>query len=99
MAWTDILKYCLFGLGALILLLLITNIMLATKRGKDSDLVRRLMYILAFVAVIIAIIRSFALYSSTVVFADVLVLVCLIVAFIRSEHKPADLTEKDENKQ
>ena len=99
MAWTDILKYCLFGLGALILLLLITNIVLATKRGKDSDLVRRLMYILAFIAVIIAIIRSFALYSSTVVFADALVLVCLIVAFIRSERKPADLTEKDENKQ
>ena len=43
MKWLDTIVYILYGCGALILLLFITNLILAKTRGADSKWVRRLL--------------------------------------------------------
>ena len=82
----DTITYILYGCGVLIILLFAVNLILAKKRGEALQLgapgavcgglhrrrPRR-------------VIRAKAVYSETVFFADLLVIFCLIVAFVRSE--------------
>ena len=82
MNWLDTITYILYGCGVLIILLFAVNLILAKKRGEDSKWVRRALYVVAF-------------YSETVFFADLLVIFCLIVAFVRSE-KPQQPPEDDD---
>ena len=98
MTWLDIIVYVLYGCGALIVLLFATNLILVKKRGEDSPLVRRLLYVVAIIAVILGIIRAKFVYSETVLFANVLVLLCLIVSFVRSEKPPQPMEDEEEEK-
>lgn len=97
MTWLDIITYVLYGCGALILLLFIANLLLVKKRGEDSALIRRLLYVVAIIAVILGIIRAKFLYSETVLFANVMVLLCLIISFVRSEKPVQPLPDEEEN--
>ena len=97
MTWLDIITYVLYGCGALILLLFIANLLLVKKRGEDSALIRRLLYVVAIIAVILGIIRAKFLYSETVLFANVMVLICLIISFVRSEKPVQPLPDEEEN--
>lgn len=85
MNWLDTITYILYGCGVLIILLFAVNLILAKKRGEDSKWVRRALYVVAFIAAVLGAIRAKAVYSETVFFADLLVIFCLIVAFVRSE--------------
>ncbi len=82
MKWLDTIVYILYGCGALILLLFIANLILAKTRGADSKWVRRLLYIVAIIAAVLGTIRSKFVYSETVFFADILVVLCIIIAFV-----------------
>lgn len=97
MTWLDIITYVLYGCGALILLLFIANLLLVKKRGEDSALIRRVLYVVAIIAVILGIIRAKFLYSETVLFANVMVLLCLIISFVRSEKPVQPLPDEEEN--
>lgn len=97
MTWLDIITYVLYGCGALILLLFIANLLLVKKRGEDSALIRRVLYVVAIIAVILGIIRAKFLYSETVLFANVMVLICLIISFVRSEKPVQPLPDEEEN--
>lgn len=94
MNWLDTIVYILYGCGVLIILLFAVNLILAKKRGEDSKWVRRALYVVAFIAAVLGAIRAKAVYSETVFFADLLVIFCLIVAFVRSE-KPQQPPEDD----
>ncbi len=87
MSWLDVLKYVTYALGAVILILWILMIYRAAKKKSELVPMRRLMYILAVAAVGMSIARSSQLYGSTVVFADIIVLLCILAAFARSEKK------------
>ncbi|NCC69607.1 MAG: hypothetical protein EOM14_15720 [Clostridia bacterium] len=94
MSWIDCLKYAIYALGAIILLLWLFNFYRALRKKSDCVLVRRLMYSLAILVIGLSIARSSQLYGSAVVFANITVLLCIIVAFYRSEQKPADEREE-----
>ena len=89
MNWLDTIVYILYGCGVLIILLFAVNLILAKKRGEDSK------WVLAFIAAVLGAIRAKAVYSETVFFADLLVIFCLIVAFVRSE-KPQQPPEDND---
>ena len=95
MNWLDTITYILYGCGVLIILLFAVNLILAKKRGEDSKWVRRALYVVAFIAAVLGAIRAKAVYSESVFFADLLVIFCLIVAFVRSE-KPQQPPEDDD---
>lgn len=95
MTWLDIITYILYGCGVLIVLLFAVNLILAKKRREDSKWVRRALYAAAFIAAVLGAIRAKVVYSETVFFADLLVIFCLIVAFVRSE-KPMQPMEEGE---
>jgi hypothetical protein len=77
----------MYSLGGLILLLWLWNILLAAKKLEQSVPARRIMFSLALVVTVLSIFRSVNLYGSTVVFANIIVLGCILIAFIRSERK------------
>ncbi|MPM01118.1 hypothetical protein SDC9_47356 [bioreactor metagenome] len=87
MSWLDLFKYVTYALGTVILFFWILIIYRAVTKKSELVPVRRLMYILAIVAVGMSIARSSQLYGSTVVFADLIVLFCILAAFARSEKK------------
>ena len=58
----------------------------------------RLLYVVAIIAVILGIIRAKFVYSETVLFANVLVLLCLIISFVRSEKAPQPIEDEEEKK-
>lgn len=90
MSWLDGLMVAIYVLGAMILLLWLYNLVRALRQRSDCVPVRRLMYCLAIAAVALSIARSSQLYGSTVVFANLIALLCIIAAFARSERKPGD---------
>ena len=96
MKWLDTIVYILYGCGALILLLFIANLILAKIRGTDSKWVRRLLYIVAIIAAVLGTIRSKFVYSETVFFADILVVLCIIIAFVRSEKPPVPMEDDEQ---
>ena len=96
MKWLDTIVYILYGCGALILLLFIANLILAKTRGTDSKWVRRLLYIVAIIAAVLGTIRSKFVYSEPVFFADILVVLCIIIAFVRSEKPPVPMEDDEQ---
>lgn len=93
MNWIDFFMYAIYLLGAIILLLWLFNFYRALRKKTDCVFVRRLMYSLTILVIGLSIARSSQLYGSAVVFANITVLLCIIVAFYRSEQKPADEKE------
>ena len=85
MSWLEVFQYAIYGLGGAVVLLWLFNLSLAFRGRRESVAARRTMFILAFVLLGLSIARSSQLYGSTVVFANLLVLGCIMVAFIRSE--------------
>lgn len=95
MSWLDLLKYAVYGLGAMIALLWLLNLYRVLRKKSDCVPARRLMFILAILAIILSIARSSQLYGQTVVFADIVVLLCIVVAFVRSEKNRVQNQETD----
>ncbi len=87
MSWLDVLKYVTYALGAVILFLWLYNVYRAITKKSDLVPVRRLMFILAIVAIGLSATRSAQVHGFTVVFADIIVLLCILEAFANSEKK------------
>ena len=85
MSWLEVFKYAIYGLGGVVALLWLINLSLALRGRQESVAARRTMFILALDLLGLSIARSSQLYGSTVVFANLLVLGCITVAFVRSE--------------
>lgn len=85
MSRLDTVKYIMYSLGGLILMLWLWNVYLAAKHHEESVPARRMMFSMALVVIVLSIFRSVNLYGSTVVFANIIVLGCILIAFIRSE--------------
>lgn len=87
MSWTEIVQYAVYGLGGGVLLLWLFNLTRAVRGRRESAAARRAMFLLALILLVLSIARSARLYGSTVVFANILVLGCIAVAFVRSERE------------
>lgn len=87
MSWTEIVQYAVYGLGVGVLLLWLFNLTRAVRGRRESAAARRAMFLLALILLVLSIARSARLYGSTVVFANILVLGCIAVAFVRSERE------------
>lgn len=87
MSWLDLFKYITYTLGAVILFLWIFILYRAAKKKSEIVSMRRIMYVLAIIAIGMSIVRSSQLYGSTVVFADIIVLFCVLASFARSEKR------------
>ena len=87
MSWTEVFQYAIYGLGGGVLLLWLFNLRLAVRGRRESVAARRAMFLLALILLGLSIARSSWLYGSTVVFANILVLGCIAVAFVRSERE------------
>ena len=90
MSWLEVFQYAIYGLGGAVVLLWLFNLSLAIRGRRESVAARRMMFILAFVLLGLSIARSSQLYGSTGVFANILVLGCITVAFVRSEREKND---------
>ena len=51
---------------------------------------------MAIIAAVLGTIRSKFVYSETVFFADILVVLCIIIAFVRSEKPPVPMEDDEQ---
>ena len=83
----------LCGLG-LVLLMVIANAVITSRQGEPNRLMTRLIYGVGALTVLMNIVRMIASASYTMVFANALALICILVVWMRSEKPPA--ADKDE---
>ena len=92
----QILMYGTFGFLGLVLVCWIVSMVQVAKKGKSSIWMNRGIYAFGLVAVVLNLIRMtvvFDDYKGTMVFANVIALICILIAFVRAEreHKsPSD---------
>lgn len=80
--------------GAVVVLaLFIANMWLTVRRGEGSRLVSRLTYCLAL-AVVAFNLRRFMDDSTTVFWAHIVAIVCILVSFYRAERSPLTMPEE-----
>lgn len=86
MEWTQTILYVSVGMLALVLLCWAVNMFLVFRGKKPNMLLSRVMYLLAIAAVVLISVRSGVVYSEkTMLAADLVVLVCIIVSYVRLE--------------
>ncbi len=101
MEWTQTILYVSVGMLALVLLCWGANMLLVFRGRASSMLLSRLMYLFAIAAVVMISVRSGVVYTEkTMLAADLVVLVCIVVSYIRLErvHKYGE-PEPPENDQ
>lgn len=86
MEWTQAALYTAAALLGVVLLCWLGNLILVLRKKEASMALNRIMYLAALAAVAINAVRSAVVYSEkTMLAANIVVLVCLIVAFVRTE--------------
>lgn len=91
----EYLMYATFACVGLIVICIIANLLVSAKKGKTSKGVNRLMYISGIAAVIFNAIRmTFRSgdYNGTLIFANVIVLISLLISFRRMERGEENIT-------
>lgn len=83
----EILLYSAFVCLGLLLLCLVGNLIMVAKKGKPSVLLSRGLYVFGISAVICNGIRMAVGGQGTLVLANVVVLICIVVAFVRMERE------------
>ena len=100
MEWTQMVLYAAAARLLLVLLCWLGNLLLVFRGRPSSMLLSRLMYLLAIPAVVLVSVRSAVVYSEkTMLAADMVVLVCIIVSYVRLErtHKYGEPEEPKED--
>lgn len=100
MEWTQGVLYAAAGMLVLVLLCWVVNLILVFRGKPSSMLFSRLMYILAMIAVTMIAVRSAVVYSEkTMLAADLVVLVCIAVSYVRLErtHKYGEPEDPEED--
>ncbi len=100
MEWTQMVLYAAAAMLLLVLLCWLGNLLLVFRGRPSSMLLSRLMYLLAIPAVVLVSVRSAVVYSEkTMLAADMVVLVCIIVSYVRLErtHKYGEPEEPKED--
>ena len=97
----QILMYGTFGFLGLVLVCSIISMMQVAKKGKASIWVSRGIYLFGLIAVVLNLVRMtlvFDDYKGTMVAANVIALVCILVALLRAErdHKFPPAAEEEE---
>ena len=99
MIWTDVISYVTLGLFAVVLLSWLLNLLLLALKKPSSILLSRIMYVAALVAAVLSSIRTAVVYTEkTLLVANIVVLVCVIISFRRAErlHKYGPEPDDDE---
>ena len=84
----QILMYGTFGFLALVLVCWIVSMVQVAKQGKASVWMSRGIYAFGAIAVILNLVRMaivFDDYKGTMVLANVIALICILIAFVRAE--------------
>ena len=97
----QILMYGTFGFLGLVLVCWIISMVQVAKMEKASIWVSRGIYVFGAVAVILNLVRMTVIYDDykgTMVAANVIALICILVAFLRAErdHKFPPAAEEEE---
>lgn len=99
MEWTEIVLYVAVGLLALVLACWIINLVLVSRKKESNLWLSRLMYLAATVAVVLNAVRSAVVYTGkSMLVANIVVLVCIIISLVRMERvrKYGEPPEEDE---
>jgi hypothetical protein len=91
--------YGTFGFLGLVLVCWIISMVQVAKQGKASIWTSRGIYVFGAVAVILNLIRMavvFETYKGTMIFANVIALICILIAFARVERDHRFPPEKSE---
>lgn len=80
--------------AAVVLALFFVNMWLTVKKGQGSRLVARCMYGLALLVVGYNMRRYAGDSESTVLWAHVIALICIVVSFYKSERSPLTMPEE-----
>ncbi|MCI8649763.1 MAG: hypothetical protein HFG20_06575 [Anaerotruncus sp.] len=99
MIWTDVALYAALGLLAVVLLCWGGNLFLVSRKGSPSMLLSRIMYLAAIAAVLFNTARSAVAYNEkSMLVANLIVLVCIIISFRRMErfHKYGEPQDPEE---
>ncbi len=100
MEWTQTILYVSVGALALVLLCWTVNMILVFRGKKSSMLLSRIMYLLAIAAVVLLAVRSGVVYNEkTMLAADLVVLVCIVISYVRLErtHKYGEADPEEDN--
>lgn len=84
----QILMYGTFGFLGLVVVCWIVSMIQVAKQGKASIWMSRGIYVFGLIAIVLNLIRmtiAFDSYKGTMVAANVIALICILVAFIRAE--------------
>lgn len=95
MTWVDYALYLVLAGAAFILLTFLVNAAITAKTGKSSRLLSRIYYVVALLTVLVNLVRSVAVYNWGIWLANLLVLICVGVAFRRSERDAADSGQQE----
>lgn len=91
----EYLMYATFVCLGIIVVCILANLMVSAKKGKTSKGVNRVMYLSAILAVVLNAVRmTFRSgdYNGTLVFANIVVLVSLLISFRRMERGEENMT-------
>ena len=97
----QILMYGTFGFLGLVLVCWVVSMVQVAKRGKASIWMSRGIYVFGAVAVVLNLIRMALVietYKGTMIFANVIALLCILIAFGRAEREhrfPSEAEEKE----
>ena len=86
----QILMYGTFGFLGLVVVCWIFSMVQVAKRGKASIWMSRGIYIFGLAAVVLNLIRMalvFEEYKGTMIFANVIALFCILIAYVRAERE------------
>lgn len=87
MEWTEILLYTAIGLMAVVVLCWVLNLVRVARNKETSIWLNRGMYAAALAAVVLNAIRSGVVYEEkTMLVANLVVLVCVVISLVRTEH-------------
>jgi len=78
-----------------ILLAFLVNAAITDKTGKSSRLLSPIYYVVVIPTVLVNLVRSVAVYNWGIWLANLLVLICVGVAFWRSERDAADSGQRE----
>lgn len=97
----QILMYGTFGFLGLVVVCWIVSMVQVAKQGKASIWMSRGIYVFGLIAVVLNLARmtiAFDDYKGTMVFANVIALICILIAFVRAErdHKFPLAAEEEE---
>ncbi len=95
----NLLTYGTIGAFVVVLAAWIGNLVIAYRHGKPSAILGRCVYIFGILAALLNIVRVIRIYDNSqgvMLLANAIVLVCVIVAFYRSERAPATHNEPNE---